>query len=80
MIDSETKITEIIEGALKDILLQEADAEISRLTAEFERSLHRKKGEAVAKLLPGIQITAEKNAPDAVFDIRIRFRGGESDA
>ena len=58
----------------------EHNAEISRLTAEFERSLHRKKGEDVAKLLPGIQITAEKNAPDAVFDIRIRFRGGESDA
>lgn len=78
MVDSETKIIEGIEAALKNLLIEKADMEISRLTAEFERSLHRKKEEAVAKLLSGILITAERNAPDAALDIRIRFRGGDT--
>lgn len=78
MVDSETKIIEGIEAALKNLLIEKADMEISRLTTEFERSLHLKKEEAVAKLLSGILITAERNAADAVVDIRIRFRGGDT--
>jgi hypothetical protein len=78
MVDSETKIIEGVEEALKNLLIEKADTEISRLTAEFERSLQRKKEEAVAKVFSGIKITAERNAADAVFDIRIRFRGGDT--
>lgn len=80
MIDEETKMTECIEEALKNLLNEVADREISKLISCFSDRIYREKEEAIGKIMRSIRVTAERSASSADFDIRIRFKGGEPDA
>ena len=80
MIDSETKITECVEEALRNMLNEKAEHEISRLVSCFSDRLYREKEEAIGKIMRSLRVTAERGGSCADFDIRIRFKGGEPDA
>ena len=77
MVDSETKIIEGVEEALRNMLNEKAELEISRLVSCFSDRLYREKEEAIGKIMRSIRVTGERGGSSADFDIRIRFRGGE---
>lgn len=68
-----------VNSAVRNTLEEYADREIARLTKLFQDRMLHEKDEVLGRFMQSIRVTAERNALNASFDIRIRFSGGAED-